>query len=444
MSHGLRHFKSSTRGQRTTKEEQSRFNRVSSSSSRASINRRLKSSSRKTREKAQEEKRNQQRAKRDQEKSIASRASAEKRIRELATAAKAKKTEKPSAAPSVVVEQTKRSDPIFGDQAIQEKEVTGITRVKETLKILARPFTATDKIVATTDNRVFNTAIEYVANNPAMAALIITASTGFQTIQTTLAGTAVKGTILRGGIGKLATGQLPNIAVNTKTATQTAGFLAKIAAVTKTPNFAYVALSALGTYPFSYFIKEEALQAIKGTYTGAIINKDFEQAQIAVDERQEILNPNLWEKIISAIPYANLIKQLLDYFNTAKIAVKIDQKILDDMKFQEETGESEEDKWKRIRDLELEQEKELSQLYTFEAKKLALWKDSLARKKRNSDANFWADQAAKQRELEAKDRQAIADFWQNYRIETQKIDEASRPGSEWNMGKSNLKFGLLG
>ena len=62
-------------------------------------------------------------------------------------------------------------------------------------------------------------------------------------------------------------------------------------------------------------------------------------------------------------------------------------------------------------------------------------KSKAERKARNEDAKFWAEQAAKERELEAEDRKAIADFWIQYRITTQKIAENNRP--------SNLNFGLL-
>jgi len=50
-------------------------------------------------------------------------------------------------------------------------------------------------------------------------------------------------------------------------------------------------------------------------------------------------------------------------------------------------------------------------------------------------ARFWAAEREKQREKEAEDRQAIADFWLAYRKLAQEIADNSRP--------SNLGFGLL-
>ena len=55
---------------------------------------------------------------------------------------------------------------------------------------------------------------------------------------------------------------------------------------------------------------------------------------------------------------------------------------------------------------------------------------------RLEDAAFWAKEAARQRELEEKDREAIADFWEAYRKQAQKYTEDTRP--------SKLNFGLLG
>ena len=65
----------------------------------------------------------------------------------------------------------------------------------------------------------------------------------------------------------------------------------------------------------------------------------------------------------------------------------------------------------------------------------ALAKFGVEKKARNEEAAFWAREREKQRELEAADRQAIADFWEAYKKTQQKINDNNRP--------SNLKFGLL-
>ncbi len=229
-------------------------------------------------------------------------------------------------------------------------------------------------------------------------------------------------------------------AANTKTATQTAGLLANIVAAVKKPNFVLTALAVIGTYPFSLFIKEEALQAIKGSYTGAMIAGNFEQAQIANDERQQILDPGLWDKIIATVPFANSVNALVDLLHTARVSVAVDQAILDDELFQieqEEAGriESEDQKWARIKEEERAGNKAAIDYYNEQRKLMIQFEQEAAREKRIEDARFWAKEAAKQRELEADDRKAIADFWNAYRKTTQQIQNDNRP--------SNLNFGLL-
>ncbi len=54
---------------------------------------------------------------------------------------------------------------------------------------------------------------------------------------------------------------------------------------------------------------------------------------------------------------------------------------------------------------------------------------------RNEDAAFWRKEKEAQMKREAEDRQAIANFWNEYRKMAQQIKEDTRP--------SNLNFGLI-
>ncbi len=205
-------------------------------------------------------------------------------------------------------------------------------------------------------------------------------------------------------------------------------------------------LTAIGSYPFAYFIKEEALQAIKGSYTGAMIAKNYEQAQLAIDERNEILNPGPTERILMAIPIANTVKQLLDLFETGRTAVEIDQKVLDDIKTAILSGDSEEDQRRKAKEEEIEMNKVANE------ERIQLQKE-YNQNKRNADAaaaaskraedkkfyeeqsRFWQEQADLTRQKEAEDRLAIAKFWLEYQKAKQVIADNNRP--------SNLNFGLL-
>ena len=238
-----------------------------------------------------------------------------------------------------------------------------------------------------------------------------------------------------------------NVAKNTKTLKLTESWLTKIAAAAKNPAVVVsVLLTAIGSYPFAGFIKEEALQTLSFAVKSAIANNDVEGAELALEEQKDILNPDIVDKIISAIPVANVVKELADFFDAARTKVKIDEKVVVDMKIQIETGETEDEKWKRIKQEEVDQEKETTDYYNEQRKLQVTWENESRaaartaqsreeRKARNQDAAFWAAERAKQRELEAEDRKAIADFWMEYRRRIQEIQEDNRP--------SNLNFGLI-
>ena len=105
------------------------------------------------------------------------------------------------------------------------------------------------------------------------------------------------------------------------------------------------------------------------------------------------------------------------------------------MKIQIETGETDDEKWKRIKEEEAAQDKAAVDYYNSERKKMVKWEEEAADRDMKEDAAFWAREAAKQRKLEEEDRKAIAEFWMAYRKQALKYQMDNRP--------SNLKFGLL-
>ncbi len=231
-------------------------------------------------------------------------------------------------------------------------------------------------------------------------------------------------------------GGTSTIIKNTKNIEATKTWITKLATSLKNPKLiAGELVTLIGSYPFASFIKEESLQAIKGSYTGAMIAGNTEEAEKALEARKEILNPDLWEKIISAVPIANSIKQLKDYFSIAQTAVSIDEKLIEDMKIQQQTGETDSDKWKRINEEKAIQEKVQVDYYNSERKKLLEWEREAEKNARNEDAAFWRKEREKQAKKEAEDREAIAKFWEAYKKEAAKQAEDRRP--------SNLNFGLI-
>ncbi len=218
------------------------------------------------------------------------------------------------------------------------------------------------------------------------------------------------------------------ITINTKTIGLTASLIKKVGGATGV-------VAIIGSYPFAGFIKEEALQTLSFGVRSATAAGDIEGAELALAAQEEVLNPGVWEKIIGTVPFVNIVKQLKDFYEAARIKLEIDRRIVDDIKIQQETGETEDEKWTRIREEEAEQDRSAVDYYNEQRKIMVQWEREAEKAARNEDAKFWRKERAKQAKMEAEDRKAIADFWIAYRKEALKIANDNRP--------SNLNFGLL-
>ena len=343
----------------------------------------------------------------------------------------------------------------------------GWGNVKDVMLSAVNPFDQTD-IIATTDNRVFNTVLEYIANNPYAAALALT-------------GTGVAGRVNFGGAAHglstaaraakiggapileltgapgAAISAIPVIA-NTATAKLSVTMLAKIALQLKKPAFIVTSLAAmLGTYPWAEWALGEAKEGMIFNTGKAIATGDPEV--IAEHQRisAEIFDITMWEQIARLIPGVNLAFAFGQKAKSLLAQRQVNDKLLQDEIIQIDTGETDDGRWKRIRQEETDQDKAAVDYYNDQRKQMVLWEQEAEKaarraqskefkaisketraaeiKARNEDAAFWAAEAAKQRELEAEDRIAIADFWISYRKTMQKIADDNRP--------SNLNFGLL-
>jgi len=79
-----------------------------------------------------------------------------------------------------------------------------------------------------------------------------------------------------------------------------------------------LAVGAIGSYPFAGFIKEEAIQTLSVPIQTAIYNEDLEGAKKQVAAIDELINNQ--GGIMSKIPYANVLKELKDFFEAAEIS----------------------------------------------------------------------------------------------------------------------------
>ena len=296
---------------------------------------------------------------------------------------------------------------------------------------------STTSITATTDNRVFNTAAEYIANNPGIVASILSGGAGALTSKVvTIAGrTAVvsKGT---------------RIVSNTKTAKQTATLLAGIVAKMKKPAFVLTVLGAmLGTYPFAEWANlDNAKTSANMAARESIKTGDPDFIREVIAKRDEIFDMTLWENIQRLIPGVNLAFTFRKATEAAFLLKRVSDRVLKDEIIQLETGETDDAKWARVRQEEKDQDIAAVDYYNDQRKQMVTWEIEAKsqaskatrkqeKKARNNDAAFWANERLKQRELEAKDRQAIADFWTAYRKTVNEFNKDNRP--------SNLNFGLL-
>lgn len=99
-------------------------------------------------------------------------------------------------------------------------------------------------------------------------------------------------------------------ATNPKSLGLTGRILAK-AGMTTTD--AFLITSVIGTYPFALFIKEESLQQMGWAMDNAIKDGDIAAAEAIYLQEERILNPSVWSKIASAIPFVNTTKSLIEF-----------------------------------------------------------------------------------------------------------------------------------
>lgn len=234
-------------------------------------------------------------------------------------------------------------------------------------------------------------------------------------------------TTLSGGIA---------FANNAKNVATTTSWIAKLGGALKSPYAVAGALvSAIGSYPFAGFIKEEALQTLGFATKSSIDAGDMAGADASIKLQEQTLDPNLWDQIIGKVPFANVVNELKNFYDAAKIKVSIDKRIVEDMKIQQETGETEADKWARIyaeqdaRNAKAQQDQLDFQQQIIDMKRRA------DEENRKIDEAYW-EKVNKEKEARvAADKEAEAKYWEAYYKRSQEIKDANAP--------SKLGFGLL-
>ena len=213
-------------------------------------------------------------------------------------------------------------------------------------------------------------------------------------------------------------------------------------------------ITAIGSYPFAGFIKEEALQTLDFGIFAAIGNKDAVGLRKALDEKAEILDTTIWEAIFAAIPFINVLAQLKDFYSAARTKLEIDEAGFEAKKaeWEEIPVETEEEKWERIRAEEearraaqiIEDEerwariREETEARRAEAKvaEQEYWDRIIAESKarraaqKAAEEEYWA-QVQAQADIEAAEKRILAEeYWAKVRAEEDARREAE--GKYWD------------
>jgi len=262
--------------------------------------------------------------------------------------------------------------------------------------------------------------------------------------------------MVRGGSSAL------QVAKNTVTIKKSASIITKVVAQFKKPTYIVGAVGAiLGTYPWAEWSQGEAREAMSLAIRDAKYSGNVEVMQQAKDAQNELWDPQLWETLARFIPGANLAVGFWNKYRGAVALKAVNDKVIDDMIIQKETGETDDEKWVRINEEKKQQELDLIDYYNSERKKLVEWELEAKENQRDDDAKYWAREREKTSKKEAEDAKIISEFWLEYRKAVQRLeaDERERIADFWaqynknkatettfkafDAGKSNLNFGLL-
>jgi hypothetical protein len=267
-------------------------------------------------------------------------------------------------------------------------------------------------------------------------------------------------------------------ATNAATEKATGSWLSKLYAAATNPTAVVGTLmTAVGSYPFAGFIKEEALQTIGFASETAIKSGDVEGAEAAVALQEEILNPDAQSQLMQKIPVVNIMHNLGDFFEAAGLKVSVDKARIEDMKLEAggqpvidpktglqmidpKTGEGivteplNEGQAIVRRQEENRQANEAAHIKRLEREALAsemerqAWADHKAAQRREDrdamreQAEFWKQYKQDVYLMEAEERQRIAEFWLAY-LKAKLGLQAAAGAAGGGGGRSSLGFGLF-
>lgn len=268
----------------------------------------------------------------------------------------------------------------------------------------------------------------------ALGGVALGAAAGVATLPGLLSGLGTKAGVapLYPGAKLAAKYGVQKVATNPVTRKATTTILGKIF---KSTAVVGAVLTIAGTYPWSEWALGEAKEGMVFSTSKAIATGDPELIKEYMSTANEIYEITAWENMKRLIPGVNLAFSFGEKAKSLAAQWKVNNAIAQDNLTQIETGETDNQKWERVRQQQADQYTANVDYYN-QQRAIMLQHE---RQARNEDmreaASFWRKERARQRELEAADRKAIMEFWLAYRKLIIKMQEEQRP--------SKLNFGIL-
>ena len=88
-------------------------------------------------------------------------------------------------------------------------------------------------------------------------------------------------------------------------------------------------VAVIGSYGFSGFLFEEALQTLDMAIFQAQSNKQYDLAAIAIQKKQDFMDEGIWANIYGKIPFVNIIQAVQRFKEASQTKLTIDQMLLD-------------------------------------------------------------------------------------------------------------------
>lgn len=173
----------------------------------------------------------------------------------------------------------------------------------------------------------------------------------------------------------------------------------------------------IGSYPFSGFLVEEAIQTIGIAEGDATDQGLYDLADELSAETDAMLDAQAEKGIIESLPYANSILALNKYFAAARIKNEAGKMVRADKRWMRENGQDYASLLKK-RDEEYAATQDANKKYWADQQENNRKEWAAARAEgREEDAKYWDDRINKSNENELAQTEKMAELWSAYRKE---------------------------